>query len=126
MTNRASAIDSRTTRHPRLCRQSTEAQTGGRDLRLVEDGGIAAQGQAPGCAASRLAVHLRGSCLQLGADAHARGGRGMSRHGSAACAVAQSSPPRWDAVPAGRGVDGSCAVGWGAAVSFTPGFSTAY
>ena len=49
----------------------------------------------------------------------------MSRHGFAARIVAPSRPPRWDATPSRRGVDGSCEWISGASVSFNPGFSAA-
>jgi hypothetical protein len=49
----------------------------------------------------------------------------MSRQGPAARTVAHSGPPQWNATPSRMGVDGSCEWGWGAFVSFNPGFSAA-
>ena len=46
----------------------------------------------------------------------------MSRQGPAARTVAHSGPPQWNATPSRMGVDGSCEWGWGAFVSFNPGF----
>ena len=48
----------------------------------------------------------------------------MSRHGSASRTVTYSGCSRWEA-PSWMGIDGSCEWGWGAAVSFNPGFSAA-
>ncbi len=49
----------------------------------------------------------------------------MSRHGSAACWVAHSGPPRWDATSSRRYGDGVCDGIWSTAVSFTSRFSAA-
>lgn len=65
---------------------------GRRGLRLVEDGRVAAEGQTLGGPAVRLALHLRRSSIQLGADAQFRGCRSMSRHSPAARTVAHSEP----------------------------------
>ena len=62
-----SAIDGRTTRHAGYADQPTEAQAGGRDLWLDEDGRRDEEAAASRAAVSGLDVHLRGGGLQSGA-----------------------------------------------------------
>jgi hypothetical protein len=61
-------------RVPRLDDQSTETKTSGRGLRLVEDGRLASEGQAPWRAASGVALHLRSGRVQSGAHLESGGG----------------------------------------------------
>ena len=59
----------RTTRHPGYAISQMQAQTGGRDLRLAQDGRRPAQDSSSWDRPGRLDLHLRGCGLQLGADA---------------------------------------------------------
>ena len=55
--------------------QSTQAQTGGRDLRLDQDGGADAQDATSWPGSGGVDVHLHRGGLQFGADSKPRGGR---------------------------------------------------
>ncbi len=66
---RSSAIDGRTTRHSGLRCEPSEAEAGGRNLWLDEDGGWHEEPAASGTAFGGMDVHLRGCGIQSGAHA---------------------------------------------------------
>ena len=73
--NRRSAIDARTTRHPGYAISQRKRKRVEEIFGWMKTVGAAAQAASPGPRASRVDVHLRGGGLQPGADAHPAGRR---------------------------------------------------
>ena len=76
--NRRSAIDARTTRHEGYP-VSQRKQTGGRSIRLDEDGGIATQNAIPRAGANGLDVYACSGGIQPGEDAQSSARRRIGR-----------------------------------------------
>ena len=73
-TNRRSAIDGRTTRHPGYAVEPAHPQADRGGLRLDQDGGRSGEDQFPGHRSRRLGLHLRRCGLQSHPTAEAAGG----------------------------------------------------
>ena len=106
-TNRASAIDGRTTRHPGYAVSQQKRKRVEEIFGWLKTVGLLRKVKLRGVRRVGWLFTFAAAVVQPGADAQSRGGRRMSRHDPAARTVAPSRPPRWDATPSRMGVDGS-------------------